>query len=310
MYRAVFFDLDGTLVPMEIDEFLKGYYTTLGRYVEIHGFERIPFLEALNFGIDAMINNSNGGASNDEAFWAVFPARIGASESELRALLEEFYEHDFGQVGQGLVPMEGARRAVEVLVEKGYPLGLTTMPLFPRSAVEWRLRWAGIDPHVFARITTYKNSASTKPWLSYFAENLAAFRLRGANVLMVGNNTVEDLAIQNLGADAFLVTDYMIDPIGYDLTTVKHGSLDEFAVWAETLPPCSRPAQGVTDDLIEYMDAEAALLQNACPEALVAQSKARQAARTESERLARNEAFNAVANIGRAPISAAVGSRA
>ena len=33
-----------------------------------------------------------------------------------------------------------------------------------------------------------------------------------ADVLMVGNNTVEDLGIRSLGADAFLVTDHLLDP--------------------------------------------------------------------------------------------------
>ena len=60
-----------------------------------------------------------------------------------------------------------------------------------------------------------------KPKLAYYAENVAACGLAGEDVLMVGNNTVEDLAIRGLGADAFLVTDHLLDPDeGFDLASV------------------------------------------------------------------------------------------
>ena len=55
---------------------------------------------------------------------------------------------------------------------------------------------------------------------------------------MVGNNTKEDLACMGLGIDAFLVTDCLLDPIGFDIQSVKHGSLQEFLAFANSLPEC------------------------------------------------------------------------
>ena len=48
-----------------------------------------------------------------------------------------------------------------------------------------------------------------------------------------------------LGCDAFLVTDHIIDPIGFDLSRVKHGTMEEFAAWVDTLPACENPVCGI-----------------------------------------------------------------
>ena len=71
---------------------------------------------------------------------------------------------------------------------------------------------------------------------------------------------MEDLAIQGLGADAFLVTDHLLDPTeGFDLGSVKRGTMEEFAAWAELLPPCADPAQGVEAGAVPAAAREAAL---------------------------------------------------
>ena len=242
-YRAVFFDLDGTLLPMDIDEFLGAYYRRLGAFTVAHGYDAEAFSAALTAGTRAMMRH--GACTNEEAFWETFLSRMDTDRGAIMAVLEEFYETDFGRIGDGVRPSEGMVRAVRTLHDKGYPLVLATMPLFPPRAVAWRLAWAGLDAGMFARLTTYDNSTSTKPKMAYYAENIAAADLRGADVLMVGNNTVEDLAAMNLGADAYLVTDYLLDGIGFDLATVKHGSAEQFAAWVETLPACADPARAI-----------------------------------------------------------------
>ena len=48
----------------------------------------------------------------------------------------------------------------------------------------------------------------------------------------------EDLAAMQLGMDAFLVTDHLINPNDFDVELVKHGSLADFADFAQALPEC------------------------------------------------------------------------
>ena len=61
--------------------------------------------------------------------------------------------------------------------------------------------------------------------------------LRGSDVLMVGNNTLEDLSAMELGLDAYLVTDWILNPNDFDVETVRHGSMEDFAAWVAELPP-------------------------------------------------------------------------
>lgn len=284
-YRAVFFDLDGTLLSMELDEFLGTYYRRLAGFVGAHGYDVEAFVPALNAGIKAMMAIDDGRANADK-FWEAFFARFDAPEEDMRPLVERFYREEFGRIGEGVVPNEHMVAAVNALAEKGYPLVLATMPLFPRVAVEWRLRWAGVDPAAFSRITTFENSTSTKPKLAYFAENLAACGLRGEDVLMVGNNTVEDLAIRGLGADAFLVTDHLLDPAHLDLATVRHGSTAGFAAWVKALPACADPAQGVEGGIVAASRTQEVLDRDASAEAIAAEAEAQRAAQAENARIA------------------------
>ena len=42
MIRAVCFDLDGTLLPLDIDEFCKYYFGMLAKKMTAHGYEGGP----------------------------------------------------------------------------------------------------------------------------------------------------------------------------------------------------------------------------------------------------------------------------
>lgn len=261
-YRAVFFDLDGTLLPMEIDEFMRSYFGVLGAYAARFGVAPEAFMAGMKAGIKNMAAHDDG-RPNCEAFWEGWFAHVDAGACDWPAELDRFYEGPFGELGAEVVPNPAAARAVDALASKGYPLVLATMPMFPERAVRWRLEWAGVDPDKFARLTNFANSTSVKPKPDYYAENLAAAGLRGADVLMVGNNTVEDLAACGLDVDAFLVTDHLLDPTdGFDLATVKHGTMEEFAAWAEALPACANPAVGIDAGLVDAAAREQALAEN------------------------------------------------
>lgn len=249
-YRAIFFDLDGTLLPMELEDFLGPYFKSIASFVSAQGLDVSAFSAGLKAGTEAMMSHEDASANHD-AYWEAFFCHADRTAAEWGSLLDSYYERDFNLIGKKVVPNPAAYCAIETLANKGYTLVLTTMPLFPRRAVEHRLAWAGVDPARFARLTSYENSTSVKPKLTYYAENLAACGLVGEDVLMVGNNTVEDMAIAKLGADAYLVTDHLLDPIDFDLSASKHGSMEEFAAWAEMLPACENPIDRIDGDIVD-----------------------------------------------------------
>ena len=237
-YKAVFFDLDGTLLPIDMDTFLKNYFEDIAVFVQSRGYDPKRFIDALNAGVKSMLVETGG--LNSERFWRTFSSRMGAdSLDEYQNVMDEYYSIHFDSLGAMATNIDpNAAYVVKTLKEKGYPLYLTTMPLFPRIAVEKRLAWANVPAESFDRITTYDNSTSTKPHRAYFAENVKAIGLKPEEILMVGNNTREDLAAMELGLDAYLVTDWLLDPDGFDIESVKHGTLADFARFVDELPEC------------------------------------------------------------------------
>lgn len=256
-YKAVFFDLDGTLLPMDIDEFMGSYMAKLGGFMAARGVDPQAFGAGMKAGIKAMARH-NGDITNEQAFFEAFYEYVNKDERDWMASFTQFYETEFDAIGANVSPNPAAAQAVKTLADKGYTLVLTTMPMFPQMAVRTRLAWAGIDPALFSRITSFENSSSVKPHLTYYAENLAATGLSGKDVLMVGNNTVEDLSALDMGTDAYLITDFLLDPVDYDLSSVKHGSMEEFARWVEGLPACAGGAEFVQTDAVSWPRVERA----------------------------------------------------
>lgn len=245
-YNALFFDLDGTLLPMDIHEFLTSYFTLLGKCAASAGFDAETFGAAVKTSVFSM-GDHEPGVLNCDAFWGRMREHLGDDVNRAYGFFEGFYAKEFGTLGDAVVPNPAAAQAINTLRDKGYLLFLTTMPMFPLPAVEWRLRWAGVDPAAFSRITCYDNSTSIKPRLAYFEENLAMIDASAENVLMVGNNTKEDLACMDTSMDAYLVTDNLLNPNEFDVESVKHGSLADFADFAAALPVCAHPATVIAE---------------------------------------------------------------
>ena len=133
-YKAVFFDLDGTLLDLDMDLFLHQYFSGVSSFVSRRGYDPEVFLEALGAGVRSMTEGVGG--YNIDRFWGAFCTRTNESQEEMEPLITEYYQTDFNEIGEHIVPRPEAAEVLEILKEKKYPLYLTTMPLFPRIAVE------------------------------------------------------------------------------------------------------------------------------------------------------------------------------
>ena len=237
-YKAIFFDLDGTLIPMDGEEFIRRYFKELGKFLLAEGYEDPKFwIDCVNKGTYAMIEGNNG-ATNEETFWQAFCNLADCDRNEFEPVIDRFYNTNYNNIGSDLERFDLAVQAIDTLRQKGYPLYLTTMPLFPRVGVANRLQWVGLDAASFEEITSYDKARHVKPSLDYYKENIARAGVPAANILVVGNNTAEDLVAMELGCDAFLVTDWIIDPKHYDYSAIKHGSFADFLNFVQQLPPC------------------------------------------------------------------------
>ena len=75
-YSSVLFDLDGNLLPMDMDNFIKIYFGSLAKYMVPYGYEPESFIAAVWAGTKAMIKN-DGTMANENRFWSTFASQLG-----------------------------------------------------------------------------------------------------------------------------------------------------------------------------------------------------------------------------------------
>ena len=74
--KNVLFDLDGTLLPMDMERFTNGYFQLLTEKMAPLGYDPKALIDAVWAGTAAMVKN-DGSRLNEEAFWAKFAQAFG-----------------------------------------------------------------------------------------------------------------------------------------------------------------------------------------------------------------------------------------
>ena len=232
--KAILFDLDGTLLPMNQEKFLKAYIGGLAKAAEPHGYEPMTITSSILAGTTAMLKN-DGEKTNEAVFWDALAKIYGEAVLEDIHIFDEFYQTDFQKIKDvcGFAPQ--AAIVVSKIKEKGLRVALATNPLFPTIATESRIRWAGLDPNDFEMFTTYETSKYSKPNLNYYKEVLSELELEPEECLMVGNDVADDMAVTNLGMNVFLLTDCLINTKNEDISRYPHGGFDELMSYIENL---------------------------------------------------------------------------
>ncbi|CCQ94900.1 Haloacid dehalogenase-like hydrolase family protein [[Clostridium] ultunense Esp] len=207
--KAILFDLDGTLLPIDTDQFVAGYIRTLSEYVS-HLVDPALFVKQLFASTAAMIWNRDPGKTNKDVFDEDFYPKVGNGEA-LIPLVDLFYAEEFPKLSAIVHPHPFTSDLIRTVKERGYRTAVATNPLFPKSAIEQRILWTGARPEQFEWITTYENSHFTKPNVEYYEELIERLKLPPEETLMVGNDVQEDMVAKEIGLKTYLVTDKKID---------------------------------------------------------------------------------------------------
>ena len=224
--RCVLFDLDGTLLPMDQEEFTKAYFHLLAKKLAPRGYEPKALVDAIWAGTAAMVKN-DGQCSNEEAFWQRFSQIYGPKVQEDKPVFEEFYANEFQNARTACGFNPRAAETVAAIRWMGYQVALATNPIFPAVATESRIRWAGLEPADFTLYTTYENSTHCKPNPAYFRDVAESLHLAPESCLMVGNDALEDTAAAQVGMKVFLLTDCLINKDGRDISAYPQGSFEQ-----------------------------------------------------------------------------------
>ncbi|MDZ4167977.1 MAG: HAD family hydrolase, partial [Coriobacteriia bacterium] len=193
--RAILFDLDGTLLDLDLSAFLERYFTALesaAAPLARHANGSDSVMSALHAATRSMMEHRSG-ATNREVFFAAFAKHSGIDLGEHWSVFEDFYRNVFPTLADTARPAPGARTAVTTARDLGLRVAIATNPIFPLRAVEHRLAWAGLDGSLADVVTSYESMHACKPHPDYFRETAAQLGLDPRDCLMVGDDPVLDL---------------------------------------------------------------------------------------------------------------------
>ncbi|HBE79420.1 MAG TPA: HAD family hydrolase [Firmicutes bacterium] len=234
MIDTVLFDLDGTLLPLDMDKFIKIYFEEMGRkfYDLIEPKKLASHIWAAT---EVMVKNIEPRA-NEEVFMEKFGQLIEGSDLRVfQQRFDEYYDQGFLKVREAVAESPAMQKSVRVLRDKGYQLTIATNPLFPRKAIYRRIEWAGFKPSDFSYVSYYELNHYCKPQIQYYQEVLQAIHKTPEQCLMVGNDVQEDLIAGKLGLETYLITDYLIHRTGEPIQSTYQGTYQDFLKYAEGL---------------------------------------------------------------------------
>jgi FMN phosphatase YigB (HAD superfamily) len=192
--KTVLIDLDGTLLQNEMEQFLPPYLTLLStQLADVVQPDRL--VEELMRGTQLMRENLDPRQTLRSVFSSYFYPHLGTSEGALESRIWDFYCQQFPQLQRYTQRRPEATTVMRALFQRGYEVVIATDPLFPRLAVEHRLRWAGVPVEEFpyAIIASYEDFRFAKPHLAYYAQILGLLGRSPLEATMVGNDFASDL---------------------------------------------------------------------------------------------------------------------
>lgn len=191
MLKAVFFDLDGTLLHMDEKKFLEIYFSTMASWMGERGYDGEKFISGVIAGTRAMYKN-DGTATNEEVFWHHFAEAYGTVSDEEKQVMEDYYHVGFEKTFAACCGTPEAKEIIRFCREAGLITVLSTNPLFPKIATISRMALSDLCEEDFHLVTSYENSCHCKPNPTYFTAIMKRFDLAPEEVLVFGNNTYED----------------------------------------------------------------------------------------------------------------------
>lgn len=208
MLDAVLFDLDGTLLDIDIEAFLGTYFAALGQTLSSVFGEGPALADAMQAIYDATgaMMRPHEPQTNSGVFYTEFERLTGVSLMDHASLIDAFYRDVFPRLGAELGPAPGAHEAIAAARDCNLKVAVATNPIFPRAAILHRMAWAQITPEEVDAITDFETMVATKPLPAYYRQTARLLEVDPTRCLMVGDDRMLDLSAADVGMKTFHVS--------------------------------------------------------------------------------------------------------
>lgn len=234
MINTILFDLDGTVLPMDFNQFMQRYFYEMGKMFH----DRIDGKLLAEYIMDATgytVKNLED-RTNEDVFMERFSELVGEDIDIYKEGFDKFYDTLFLDVQQATGQNDAMIDAIKLLKDKGYDVVLATNPIFPMKANHHRIRWAGLAPEDFSYISSFESNKYCKPNLEYYREVLSGINKTPEECMMVGNDALEDLIAAKLGIETYLIEDHLLNNYHVEIKADHRGRYDDFHAFVQVLP--------------------------------------------------------------------------
>ncbi len=208
--EAILFDLDGTLLNVEMNAYISGYVQGLaGHFADL--VHHCRFADTMVNTAYDLVRAEGGDQSLEQLFLSLLEQRLGIDGDLFRRRLQRFCDDGLQQLAPLVRPFPLVREILQCCFDSDLRVIIATNPVFPRAVVEARLQWGRLDDFPFELVTSYENSRFCKPHRQYFLDILVSRGLAPDQAMMVGNDTEYDLPAQQAGLPTFLLDTCLID---------------------------------------------------------------------------------------------------
>jgi len=201
-------DLDDTLLANPMDTFVPAYLKALSQHMAVQA-NPDKLVQTLLSSTQTMSVNDRPDLTLKEVFDQAFYPQLDLDYETVRPTIDDFYSNVFPNLRDLTDSRPGAVELVESAFGRGYRVVVATNPLFPRTAILQRLKWAGLSPekYPFALIPSYETFHFAKPNPAYLAELLAQLGWPEGPIIMVGDDLDNDVvAAHRFGVPVFWIS--------------------------------------------------------------------------------------------------------
>ncbi|MEN6408275.1 MAG: HAD family hydrolase, partial [Anaerolineaceae bacterium] len=236
MKFTLLFDLDDTLLATGTDQFLHAYMKALGGHLAkvVDPDRMIPQLLSAT---GEMVKNQRPDRTLEQVFDDAFYAPLGLEKPVVIDIINDFYANRFPVLRNTTHPRPKAIRLINNLLAQGHRVVIATNPVFPQTAIEQRLEWAGLSSadYDFAIVPGFEHFHFAKPNPAYYTELLARLGYPTDPVIMVGNDPKNDIIPSSqVGILPFFLHK---DDLPVPPEAIAHGDFDDLEDWLENLQP-------------------------------------------------------------------------
>ena len=235
--NTIMFDLDGTLLSIDMKEFERIYYKSLSKFFkDIVSAE--DFMKIIYSSMKTVIENTEK-RTNEDVFMEALKERVQDDFHLYEKRFDEYYNSDFSLLKEAVTIRAEITEATDLLKEKGYELVIATNPLFPEKAIEQRITWSGVNRDHFSYVSFLERNHYTKPNVAYYEEILESINKQPEECMMVGNDALEDMVAKKIGITTYLITDHLLNRHDIEVIADHKGDYTDFLTFAKEMPHLS-----------------------------------------------------------------------